>query len=112
MTIEANTIDPAALAERDRVLRTLRAHEGEIRARGVTRLRLFGSLARGEAGPASDVDLLADIDRRAKFSLIELVDLQYFLADLLGRRVEVGTSVEEARPRVRARIEADAVEVF
>ena len=103
---------PAAALERARVLRILRAHEAEIRARGVTRLRLFGSMARGEAGPASDVDLLADIDDRATFSLIELVDLQYFLADLLGRRVEVGTSLEEARPRVRARIEADAVEVF
>ena len=42
--------------------------EREIRAQGVTRLRRFGSMARGEAGPKSDVDLLADIDRGVKFS--------------------------------------------
>ncbi len=103
---------PPPVAERDRVLRTLREHEAEIRARGVTRLRLFGSMARGEAGPASDLDLLAGIDRRATFSSIELVDLQRFLPDLVGRAVEVGTSLEEARPRVRERIEAEAVEGF
>ena len=111
MPAEAKTID-AGLAERERVLRILRNHEAEIRARGVTRLRMFGSMARGEAGPASDVDLLADIDRRIKFSLIELVGLQHFLDDLLGRETQVGTSLENARPRIRRRIEADALEVF
>ena len=40
----------------------------------MTRLCLFGSMARGEAGPESDVDLLADIESGAKFSLIDLVD--------------------------------------
>jgi uncharacterized protein len=112
MPAEAKTIDAAGLAERERVLRILREHEAEIRAHGVTRLRMFGSMARGEAGPESDVDLLADIDRRAKFSLIELVGLQYFLDDLLGRETQVGTSLENARPRIRQRIEADALEVF
>jgi predicted nucleotidyltransferase len=100
------------LAGRERVLRVLRAHEAEIRARGVTRLCLFGSKARGEAGPGSDVDLLADSESGAKFSLIDLVGLQYFLGDLLGRRVEIGTSLEQARPRVLERIERDALEVF
>ena len=112
MATHPHTLAAQALAERERVLRLLRAHEAEIRAQGVTRLRRFGSMARGEAGPKSDVDLLGDIDWRAKFSLIDLVGLQYFLADLLGRKVEVGTSLERARPRIRQRIESDAVEVF
>jgi predicted nucleotidyltransferase len=111
MATDVTTLD-AALVERDRVLRILREHEADIRARGVARLRLFGSMARGEAGPKSDVDLLADIDRRTKFSLIDLVGLQYFLADLVGRKVEVGTSLENTRPRIRKRIETDAVDVF
>ncbi len=112
MPAEANTIDADGLAQRGGVLRILREHEAEIRARGVTRLRLFGSMARGDAGPASDVDLLADIDRRIKFSLVELAGLQRFLDDLLGRETHVGTSLENARPRIRKRIEADALEVF
>ena len=40
----------------------VRRHERELRARGLTRLALFGSTARGEAGPNSDVDLLAAFD--------------------------------------------------
>jgi hypothetical protein len=112
MPAEAKTIDAPGLAERERVLRILREHEAEIRAKGVTRLRMFGSMARGEARPGSDVDLLADIDRRLKFSLIDLVGLQYFLDDLLARETQVGTSLENARPRIRKRIEMDALEVF
>ena len=112
MATDTATLAPGALAERERVLRVLRAHEAEIRARGVTRLRMFGSMARAEAGPRSDVDLIADIDRGAKFSLIDLVGLQHFLADLVGRKVDVGTTVAKMRPRMRARFETDAVEVF
>ena len=102
----------AALAQRERVLRVLRRHETEIRARGVTRLRLFGSMARGEARPESDVDLIADIDRSARFSLLDLVGLQHFLEGLLDRKVDIGTTVAKMRPRMRQRFEADAIEVF
>jgi hypothetical protein len=111
MAAETPTLDPA-LAERELVLRILRRHEAEIRAQGVTRLRMFGSMARGEAGPKSDVDLIADIDRSIRFSLLDLVGLQHFLQDLLGREVDVGTTVAKMRPRMRQRFEADAVEVF
>lgn len=111
MATQAHTLRPA-LAEREVVLRVLREHEAEIRARGVTRLRMFGSMARGEAGPESDIDLIADIDRNARFSLLDLVGLQYFLQDLLGRKVDVGTTVDKMRPRMRRRFDADAIEVF
>jgi predicted nucleotidyltransferase len=111
MATEPQTFVPP-LTERERVLHVLRRHEAEIRARGVTRLRMFGSVARAEAGPESDVDLIADIDRGARFSLLDLVGLQDFLQDLLGREVDVGTTVEKMRPRMRQRFEADAIRVF
>lgn len=111
MAGQTTILDPA-LAERERVLRTLRAHETEIRARGVARLRIFGSMARGEAGPKSDVDLIADIDRNVSFSLLDLVGLQYLLQGLLGCKVDVGTTVAKMRPRMRQRFEAEAIEVF
>jgi predicted nucleotidyltransferase len=112
MATKPPTFAPDFLAERERVLRILRAHEAEIRAQGVIRLRLFGSMARGEAGPESDVDLIADIAQDTKFSLIDLVGLQYFLADLVGHEVDVGTTVAKMRPWMRQRFEAEAIEVF
>jgi predicted nucleotidyltransferase len=112
MAAETKTIDARALTERARVLRILREHEAELRAQGVTRLRLFGSMARGDAGPDSDVDLIAEIDRSRSFSLLDLVGLQDFLRDLLDRKVDVGTTVAKMRPRMRQRFEADAIEVF
>jgi predicted nucleotidyltransferase len=112
MASETATLAPGALAERERVLRILRAREPELRARGVARLRLFGSMARGEAGPESDIDLVAEIDRSVKFSLIDHVGLEQDLTDLLGRAVEISTAPWKMRPRMRARVEADAIEVF
>jgi predicted nucleotidyltransferase len=100
------------VADRERVLRILRQHERELRAQGVVRLRLYGSIARGEAGPESDVDLLAEMDAAADFSLIDHVGLEYRLADLLGRRVEISTAPWKMCPRVLRRIETDAIEVL
>jgi uncharacterized protein len=112
MTAETNTIDARAATERARVLRLLREHETELRAKGITRLRLFGSMARGEAGPQSDVDLIAEIDQSVRFSLLDLVSLQGFLRDLLDRKVDVGTTVAKMPPSMRQRFEAEAIEVF
>ena len=109
MATKIDTLAHGALAERERVLR---AHEAEIRARGVTRLCLFGSMARGEAGPESDVDLLAAIESGAKFSLIDLVRLQYFLGDLIGRRSRSARASSRRGREFRQRIERDTLAVF
>ena len=72
---------------------------------GARNVRVFGSEARGEAGPGSDLDLLVDMaeDR----SLLDLVGLGQDLEDLLGRRVDVLTPAS-VHPRIRASIMADA----
>jgi predicted nucleotidyltransferase len=112
MAAETTTLDPG-LAERERVVRVLRAHEAEIRARGVTRLRLFGSMARGEAGPESDVDLLIEVDPQAQFTLVELAGLERFLSDVLDRSVEFAfPSRLRERPRIWKGVRADAVDVL
>lgn len=112
MANEAETLTRPGVAERERVLALLRAQEPDLRALGLKRLRLFGSLARGEAGPESDVDLLAEVDHSSGFSLLDLVGLQQGLENLIGRKVEIATAAEEMRPRIRARVEADAIEIF
>lgn len=104
---------PGQDAERERVLALLRAHAPDIRRRGVTRLALFGSTARGEAGPSSDVDLLIEVDPGARFTLVDLAGLERLLADLLRRPVEFAfPSRLRERPRIWRRVRADAVDVL
>lgn len=98
--------------ERDRVLQFLRDHEDELRRRGVTRLAVFGSIARGEAAIGSDVDLIATIDREAPFSLVELSGLRLDLGDALGREVQIVTAPEKLHPWIQARLARDAIEIF
>ncbi len=54
--------------DRNRIIAVLSEHADEIRARGVTRLALFGSAVRGEARPGSDIDLLIEVDRERRFT--------------------------------------------
>lgn len=113
--LAAPTAVPASgEAERARVLATLRGQAGELHRRGVRRLRLTGSVARGQATPASDVDLLAEIDRGAvaRFSLLDLAGLELDLAAALGRDVQIVTALDELHPLVRASLEAHAIEVL
>jgi predicted nucleotidyltransferase len=100
-------------AERERVIALLRAHAEDIRGRGVTRLALFGSTARGEAGPSSDVDLLIEVDPHARFTLVDLAGLERFLTGLLLRPVEFAfPSRLRERPRIWRRVQADALDVL
>ncbi|MBI4600104.1 nucleotidyltransferase family protein [Candidatus Uhrbacteria bacterium] len=60
----------------------------EIAARhGARNIRVFGSMARGEAGPESDIDLLVELEPGR--SLLDQVALMQDLEDLLKRRVDV-----------------------
>ena len=56
---------------------------------GVTEIGVFGSYVRGEQKPDSDIDILVELTDPPKISLLGLVDLQYYLSDLLGLEVDV-----------------------
>ena len=101
----------AALVERERVLRAIRAHEAALRALGVTRLWLFGSLARGDPGRRSDVDVLISVPPAQDFSLLDLAAVRVELCELLGRDTDVVIR-EDVQPRFWATIRDDLVEVF
>lgn len=62
----------AAPVMADEVIATLRAHEAELRAAGLKRLSLFGSVARGDHEADSDVDLAVEFDRSAQMDLFQL----------------------------------------
>lgn len=97
--------------KKEDVIARLRDHAADFTARGVTGLHLFGSMARGEAGTDSDVDLFLDYDPAAGFSLIDLVDLQDRISDLLASRVDL-TTRDSIHPRLEAAIEASAERVL
>ena len=111
MAGEAKTVDAEALAERERVLRILREQAPNLRARGIASLSLFGSMARGEAGPESDVDLLITTDPAARLGFFELCDLQRELEAQLRRPVNFAFG-SEMRPWLRESIEDDRIGIF
>jgi predicted nucleotidyltransferase len=84
------------LAEQDRkpaslpvILTRLRGHEADLRRRSIAGLWVFGSVARGDAQPDSDIDLVADLDPPARVSVTGLASLRADLADLLGGPVDL-----------------------
>ena len=93
------------------ILALLRSHEAELRGAGIRRLSLFGSVARGEAGAGSDVDILAELDPDMGVGLFALSALERRLGELLGSRVDLVAGPIEA-PRLRASIERDRVVAF
>ena len=96
--------------ERARAIATLKAHEAELKQLGVQRLYLFGSTARDEARPESDVDLFFDYDRTT-FSLFDLLDVKERASGLLGRTADnmIRDSLHE---RLRPDVESSAVRIF
>jgi len=92
-------------------IRILKQAEPELRARGVTSLALFGSTARGEARPDSDVDVLVELDMSRHPTLVDLSGMRLLMEDQLGCRTDL-TIGEDLRPRYRANIEADAIRIF
>ncbi len=73
---------------------------------GAHHVRVFGSVARGEAGPASDIDLLVQMDKGR--SLLDVIELTQELESVLQRKVDILTD-EGLSPYLKERIQAEAV---
>jgi predicted nucleotidyltransferase len=91
---------------RDDVLRILYAHRDELNALGVRTLSLFGSVARDQASPRSDVDLLVEFDRPVGY--FHLFRVERRLGELLDGKVDLVT-IGGLRPELRSRVLAEAV---
>ena len=96
---------------KDEVINKLRAHEPELKAAGIVRLAVFGSVARGDNSPESDVDLLADFDKTKHYTLLTMGRLENRLADLLGTRVDL-SSPEWLKESVKNQVLEEAVLAF
>ncbi len=96
--------------DRDQVLAILRAHEPELRAAGVEHLRLFGSVARGEQTPESDVDVLVEMDKTRSWGFA-LGGIQADLNVWLGPKAHLSERYG-LRQSILDRVLRDALEVF
>jgi predicted nucleotidyltransferase len=96
---------------RDDAVRLLQQAEPELRARGVTALALFGSTARDEAGPDSDIDVMIDLDMSRRPTLVDVSGVRLFIEDRLGWRTDLAIR-DDLRAAYRSNIEADVVRIF
>lgn len=97
-------------SQRDQVIRTLHKHRAELNEQyDVASLSIFGSFARGEASPDSDVDVLVEFAHPV--GVFEFIGLQQYLESLLGRKVDLGTP-RSFKPRIKDRVLQEAVHII
>lgn len=97
--------------DRDRVIAKLREHEAELKSVGIEHLSLFGSKARGDDSPESDVDLMVEFDATKSLSLLDMVSLENRLADILNLPVDLAPA-KSLKDGIRERAIRDAVLAF
>lgn len=93
---------------RQDTLSLLRGDRAELDAFGVQAIGVFGSVARGEAGPDSDVDVLVTYRPGKTPGLFKFVELKQHLEGVLGHPVDLATP-DALHPRLKERILAEAV---
>jgi predicted nucleotidyltransferase len=93
---------------RDEALEVLAGHREELRAMGVERLSLFGSVARNEGGEGSDIDVLVEFVPGARIGMFEFLDVRERLTSLLGAEVDLATPAS-LHPRLRDHILREAI---
>ena len=97
--------------QREEVISKLKQAEPTLRGFGVAALYLFGSHARGEARPDSDVDVFVDPVADKQFGFIPFMDAYEAIQSAVGHNVDYGTRTG-LHPLLRPEIEREAVRIF
>jgi predicted nucleotidyltransferase len=90
---------------------TLCQHESDLRARGIRHAAVFGSVARGDNRPDSDLDILVEFGPDADDSIYEYMEIKDYIAGLFDVPVDV-IDRDALKPRLRAPSARDAVYAF
>jgi uncharacterized protein len=93
------------------ILARLRENQHALRERGVTHAALFGSRARGDNRPDSDIDIMIDLAPDAVHDVYAYVGLKRYITDLFTGTVDV-VDREALKPYVRPAATADAIYAF
>jgi uncharacterized protein len=96
---------------REEIIAKLKENAPAIRAEGVTKLAIFGSRARGDARPGSDLDVLIEVAPDETFSLLNLSGVALIVEEATGLHTQVSMrrSLDE---HMADRISDDVIEVF
>ena len=97
--------------KRDEIIARLRAREADLRAQGVAHAALFGSVARSEQRPDSDIDIMVELDPEIVVTIFDYVGVKDFIAQMFDAPVDV-VSREGLKPLVRPGVTADAIYAF
>ena len=92
--------------EREEILSKIRDCQPELKRLGVKRLGIFGSVARGEVRPGSDLDVLVEFEALPDFDAY--MDTRFLLEDTLQMRIDLVTA-QALRPRLRPYVERDLI---
>ena len=111
--LKADAADVAATAQPmvSRVLRTLRTHQAALERMGVVHAAIFGSVARGEERPDSDIDIVIEVDPSVVRSIFGYGGIQQALEEWIGRPVDLAGK-DRLRPGVAAEAEKDQILAF
>jgi predicted nucleotidyltransferase len=99
------------MEDRQEIIDRLRQNEAALRARGVSHAALFGSRARGDNRPDSDIDIMIEVDPAAGIGVYEYVALKDYIAALFDRPVDV-VSRDGLKPYVKPAVTTDAIYAF
>jgi predicted nucleotidyltransferase len=86
-------------------------NEAALRAPGVAHAALFGSRARGDNRPGSDIDIMIEIDPAAHIGVFDYAGLKDYIAEFFDAPVDV-VSREGLKPYIRPAATADAIYAF
>src|SRR5437588_12578148 len=96
---------------RDDVIARLKEAEPALRARGIRRAAVFGSIARGEDRPDSDIDILVEFEPGSEGSIYEYMNLKGYIAGLFDGPADV-IDRDALKPHLRAPAAPDTVYAF
>ncbi len=96
---------------RDEIISRLKECEAELRAKGVAHAALFGSIARNEQRPDSDIDIMVEIAPEAHIGVFQYAGIVNYLEDLFPVRVDVANRAG-LKSLVRPSAERDAIYAF
>ncbi len=89
----------------------LREHADALKNRGVTGMYLFGSVARGEQTPTSDIDIFFDYRQDGHFSLFEMMDIHEYVEGILQAKADV-VPRNSLHRRIKDKVVKSAIKVF
>jgi uncharacterized protein len=93
------------------VIGVLRRNADALRARGIRHAAVFGSIARGDARPESDIDIMIELDPQAKIGVFEYAEIKLYIEGLFEGPVDV-VDQEALKPAIRTPATSDAIYAF